>query len=58
MNDSNYKFERIDFNKLKSNLSAQEKIDVLEKNITDLEFQIEDMNKYLKNKKKVSFDLS
>ena len=58
MNDSNYKFERIDFNKLKSNLSAQEKIDVLEKNITDLEFQINNMNRYLKNKKKVNFDLS
>ena len=58
MNDSKYKFERIDYNKLKSNLNAQEKIDILEKNITDLELQIEGMIKYLKNKKKVSFELS
>ena len=58
INQSNFKFEKIDFTKIRCNLNAQDKIDILAKNITDLEFQIEDMNKYLKNKKKVSFDLS
>jgi hypothetical protein len=58
INQSNFKFEKIDFTKIRCDLNAQDKIDILAKNITDLEFQIEDMNKYLKNKKKVSFDLS
>ena len=58
INQSNFKFEKIDFTKIRCNLNAQDKIDILAKNITDLEFQIEDMNKYLKNKKKVSYDLS
>ena len=58
INQSDFKFEKIDFTKIRCNLNAQDKIDILAKNITDLEFQIEDMNKYLKNKKKVSFDLS
>ena len=49
-------YEKIDYKKLKGNLKVLDKIDVLEKDVTDLEHQISRFKEYLKKKKKVSFE--
>ena len=56
LNNNNFLYEKIDYKKLKGNLKVLDKIDVLEKDVTDLEHQISRFKEYLKKKKKVSFE--
>ena len=54
--NNNFLYEKIDYKKLKGNLKVLDKINVLEKDVTDLEHQISGFKEYLKKKKKVSFE--